>query len=43
MKNCELNEKGKCACYLKKCNDIKDCAPKLIIKRNMELVNKLIK
>lgn len=43
MKECKLNEKGKCTCYLKKCINIKDCAPKLIVKRNMESVNKLIK
>lgn len=40
---CHLNEKGKCTCYLKKCQDIQDCALKIITKRNLETVNKLIK
>jgi hypothetical protein len=42
MKDCELNKDGHCTCYLKKCETIKDCAPKLIIRRNLESVNKLI-
>ncbi len=42
-KECNLNEKGFCTCYLKECVSILDCAPKLIIKRNMESVNNLIK
>jgi len=36
---CNLNENGMCICYLKKCEEIKDCA----LKRNLETVNKLIK
>lgn len=42
MKECKLNENGFCICYLKKCNIIKDCAPKLIVKRNMDTVKNLI-
>lgn len=42
MKNCNLYDNGKCTCYLEKCELITDCAPKMIIKRNMESVNKLI-
>lgn len=42
IKDCQLNNKGYCECYLKQCNTIEDCAPKLIIKRNMVTVEKLI-
>jgi hypothetical protein len=42
MKDCHLNNKGYCECYLKQCNAIGDCTPKLITKRNMLTVEKLI-
>ena len=43
IKDCPLNEKGYCTCYLKLCKEVSDCAPKLIIKKNMLSVSKLIK
>lgn len=43
VKDCQLNDKGYCTCYLKQCYEISDCAPKLIIKKNMAVVNGLIK
>lgn len=42
MENCHLNNKGYCECYLKQCNTIEDCAPKLIVKRNMKSVDSLL-
>ena len=42
MKECNLNQKGFCTCYQRRCNKINDCALKLINKRNMNTVNKLI-
>ena len=42
MENCQLNRKGYCECYLKQCNTIEDCAPKLITKRNMESVDSIL-
>jgi hypothetical protein len=41
-KECNLNKKGNCECYLKPCKEIKDCAPKLIMERNMKSINKII-
>lgn len=38
IKECNLNEKGHCTCYLKQCVEIEDCATKLIIKKNLETV-----
>ena len=40
--DCKLNNKTFCECYLKQCYTIEDCAPKLIIRKNMEVVNNLI-
>lgn len=34
IKDCPLNVGGFCECYLKKCVQVNDCAPKLLIKRN---------
>lgn len=42
IKDCQLNDKGYCTCYLKECSAVEDCAPKLITQRNMLTVNKLI-
>ena len=42
MENCQLSNKGYCECYLKQCNTIEDCTPKLIVKRNILTVEKLI-
>ena len=42
IEDCQLNDKGKCTCYLKQCWEVSDCAPKLIIKKNMLVVNKLL-
>lgn len=43
MKECNLNENGYCICYLKRCYEIEDCAPKLIMERNLRVVKELIK
>lgn len=40
--DCKLNKSGYCTCYLKLCYVVEDCAPKLIVERNMRCVNKLI-
>ena len=42
IKDCQLNRKGYCTCYLKQCHEVEDCAPKLITKRNMESVDSIL-
>jgi hypothetical protein len=34
IKDCKLNKKGFCECYLKNCIEINDCAVKILMKRN---------
>jgi hypothetical protein len=36
IKMCKLNEYGQCACYLKPCVKIDDCALKLLIKKELK-------
>jgi len=42
MKECQLYEEGFCSCYQMMCEDIQDCAPKIITKRNLETVKNII-
>ncbi len=35
IKDCKLNVKGLCECYLKKCIQVNDCSLKLLIKRGV--------
>lgn len=40
-KLCDLNEDGYCTCYLKSCDKIEDCAPKLLINKFWGQVNRI--
>ena len=43
IEDCQLNKKGYCTCYLKQCYEIEDCAPKLILKKNMQSINNILR
>lgn|GEM_PF-4596312 len=42
FKDCHLYKEGYCTCYLKKCIEVSDCAPKLTIKKNMNRVKEIL-